>query len=91
MYSEPRSFNPHQLGPEERDLLRAARSDGRVSASLTDDGPTGDNGMARYALLETLCSKGFLAYDGDAGMSDELELDFVLTDAGQTFLAENSL
>ncbi len=90
-YSEPKSFNPHEFGPEERAMLRAAQSDGRVVASLTDDGPSAGNGLARYAILETLCSKGLLAYDGDEGTSDELELGFVLTDAGQTFLSENSL
>jgi hypothetical protein len=85
---EPRSFNSEQLGPEAQALLRAALSDGRVSASLTEEGPSGAGGLARYALLETLCSKGYLAYDGDAGFSDELELGFVLTAAGQAYVAE---
>ena len=91
LYSEPKSFSLHEFGPAERAMLRAARNAGRVVASLTDDGPSASNGLARYAILETLCSKGLLAYDGDGGMSDELELGFVLTDAGQTFLSENSL
>lgn len=87
---EPRSFIADQIGPEARALLRAARREGRVAASLTDDGPGGADGLARYAILETLCSKGLLAYDGDEGLSDELELGFVLTEAGQTYLAETA-
>lgn len=86
--NEPRSFNPGQIGPEAKALLRAASDEGRVAASLTDDGPGGADGLARYAILETLCSKGLLAYDGDEGLSDDLVLGFVLTEAGQTFLAD---
>ena len=91
-YIEPRSFRPDPLGPEERDLLRTAERQGRVSATLTEGGPGGGDGMARYAVLEALCAKGLLAYDGDDGLSDtladDLELGFVLTEAGRTVVGE---
>lgn len=85
-YDEAKSFGPGLLGVEQQSLLRAAMSDGRVSAFLTDDGPYGQDGLARYAVLEGLCARGLLAYDGGDGSGDDLELGFVLTEAGQSYL-----
>jgi hypothetical protein len=87
-HEEPRSFLTDRLGPEERQLLRTAHDEGRVSASLIEDNPLRGHGLDRYARLEALCAKGLLAYDGDDGMDDELQLGFVITDAGRAFVVE---
>jgi hypothetical protein len=81
-YQEARTFAAVSLDPEERNLLQAAREDGRVSAKLGGE----DDGLSRYGRLEALCSRGFLAYDGDDGLDDELEIGFVITDAGRAYI-----
>ena len=61
-------------------LIRTAQALGSLAVHLLE--PQSADGLARYARLEALCTKGLLAYDGGDGFDDNLELGFVLTEAG---------
>ena len=58
------------LSDEEHALVRAARRDGFVAASLFERGDFNEEGFELFGRLEALCRKGVLRFVGRIGRNE---------------------
>jgi hypothetical protein len=83
--------DPIRISEEERDVLRAARRDGVVTAELFSRGDFNEDGFLFFGKLEVLCLKGLLRFVDREGEAErrpgDVRMVFAPTDRAPAILA----